>query len=423
MPAPVAAVTSAAPQLSRKCPACEEEKKLQKKEAGPQDATGEAPATVHEVLRSPGQALDDATRAYFEPRFGHDFSRVRVHTGPAAEQSARNVNAKAYTVGHDIVFGAGLLSPETHEARRLLAHELTHVVQWEGVDSGVLSRKECSATRVCSPPARCSQPDTGEEGTSVPSTWWSLTVNIDVEESDFETALRKGKLGHTNVRFAESNGKQYTFGFYPAGEIPNENKRAVDGCINHPDTSHDDCIDTTETYSLNQAQYTASLTYAQDFCRSRHYYGLNSANVSYTCTTFAAEVVRAAGHKLPSSASTPTTIFYQPVPAVDNPNTLKENLEARFQGIGSSESDVLTLVEMGGPNLLNRYPWEEKARWIRILLRETWITDRDVAGVERICTVGMAASDLAKVRSNVAPLVNNMNTARQRSRVENALKG
>ena len=66
---------------------------------------------VHEVLRSPGQPLDSATRAYFEARFGQDFSRVRVHSGSAAEQSARAMSANAYTVGHNIVFDAGRLAP------------------------------------------------------------------------------------------------------------------------------------------------------------------------------------------------------------------------------------------------------------------------------------------------------------------------
>ena len=131
MPAPGAAITSAPPQISRKCDACEEEdKKLQKKEAGPAGpALGEAPAIVHEVLRSPGEPLDAATRAFFEPRFGRDFSGVRVHTGSSAGQSARDVNAHAYTLGHDIVFGESWFAPGTHDGRRLLAHELTHVVQ------------------------------------------------------------------------------------------------------------------------------------------------------------------------------------------------------------------------------------------------------------------------------------------------------
>jgi hypothetical protein len=89
----------------------------------------EVPPIVHEVLSSPGQPLDAATRAFFEPRLGHDFGGVRVHTGAVAEQSAQDVNAHAYAVGHDIVFGAGRYAPGTHEGRRLLAHELTHVVQ------------------------------------------------------------------------------------------------------------------------------------------------------------------------------------------------------------------------------------------------------------------------------------------------------
>jgi len=76
-----------------------------------------------------GRPLDSATRAFFEPRFGTDFSHVRVHTDSHAAASARSVNALAYTVGHDVVFGAGQYAPQTSEGRHLLAHELTHVVQ------------------------------------------------------------------------------------------------------------------------------------------------------------------------------------------------------------------------------------------------------------------------------------------------------
>ena len=69
------------------------------------------PPIVHEVLHSPGQPLDPATRAFMEPRFGHDFSTVRVHTDARAAASARTVNALAYTVGRDVVFsGRALLS-------------------------------------------------------------------------------------------------------------------------------------------------------------------------------------------------------------------------------------------------------------------------------------------------------------------------
>ena len=88
-----------------------------------------APSIVHEVLQSSGQPMDTATRALFEPRLGHEFSRVRVHTDARAAESAREVDAQAYTVGWDVVFGAGRYAPGTNEGRRLLAHELAHVVQ------------------------------------------------------------------------------------------------------------------------------------------------------------------------------------------------------------------------------------------------------------------------------------------------------
>lgn len=89
------------------------------------------PGVVHEVLGSPGQPLDTETRAFMEPRFGQDFSHVRIHTGPKASQSARSIHAHAYTLGKDIVFGEGKYSPDTSNGRHLLAHELTHVVQQE----------------------------------------------------------------------------------------------------------------------------------------------------------------------------------------------------------------------------------------------------------------------------------------------------
>ena len=129
------------------CPRCQteqpgrERESLQTKRVQAVD-TGQiaAPPIVHEVLRSPGQPLDPATRAFMEPRFGHDFSRVRVHTDAKAAESARAVNALAYTVGHDVAFGAGQYAPKTSEGRRLLAHELTHVVQ-KGPGEGMVHRQ------------------------------------------------------------------------------------------------------------------------------------------------------------------------------------------------------------------------------------------------------------------------------------------
>jgi hypothetical protein len=92
----------------------------------------EVPPIVHDVLRSPGQPLDLAMRAFFEPRFGHDFSQVRVHTDAKASASAEAVNALAYTVGSNIVFRTGRPEPDTAAGRYLLAHELAHTVQQSG---------------------------------------------------------------------------------------------------------------------------------------------------------------------------------------------------------------------------------------------------------------------------------------------------
>ena len=119
-------------QAQRKCAECEEEEEvgaLQRKESSGAEAPATAPPTVDQTLSSPGQPLDPATRAYFEPRFGHDFSAVRIHTDTHAAESARAINARGYTAGNQIAFAAGQHSPETSEGRRLIAHELMHVVQ------------------------------------------------------------------------------------------------------------------------------------------------------------------------------------------------------------------------------------------------------------------------------------------------------
>lgn len=89
----------------------------------------EVPPVVHETLGSRGRPLDAPTRSLMESRFGHDFSGVRIHTDARAAESASAVNALAYTVGRDVVFGAGQYAPDAASGRRLLAHELTHVVQ------------------------------------------------------------------------------------------------------------------------------------------------------------------------------------------------------------------------------------------------------------------------------------------------------
>ena len=178
------------------CAACRQKRLGLQRQAVSQTTPDVAPPIVHDVLRSSGQPLDASTRAFMEPRFGrdfshvashapqlmadlaivppndrsereadqaadsvmrapaasaragYDFSQVRVHTGAQAAASARAVNARAYTVGAHMVFGAGQYAPETIAGRRLLAHELTHVVQQSSTAGGqavALQRDESPA--------------------------------------------------------------------------------------------------------------------------------------------------------------------------------------------------------------------------------------------------------------------------------------
>lgn len=102
-------------------------------------AGGEVPSIVREVLDSPGERLDRTTRSFMESRFRHDFAGVRIHTGPRASESAHAVDALAYTVGRDIVFGAGAYAPSSAAGRRLLAHELAHTLQQQTPSAAVSS--------------------------------------------------------------------------------------------------------------------------------------------------------------------------------------------------------------------------------------------------------------------------------------------
>jgi uncharacterized protein DUF4157 len=107
---------------------------VMKQSASHPNIGGEVPSAVHEAIRAPGRPLDPAVRKFMEDRFAYDFSQVRIHDDRQSAESARQVNALAYTVGRDVVFNAGQYAPGNPGGQRLLAHELTHVVQ-QTVDS------------------------------------------------------------------------------------------------------------------------------------------------------------------------------------------------------------------------------------------------------------------------------------------------
>jgi hypothetical protein len=157
------------PQLQRacacggRCPKCMKEQggreQLQAKYIEPIGAVATTvPPSAQEATHSHGEALDTPTRKLMEARFGHDFSQVRVHKDNEAARAAHAVQARAYTIGHDIVFGAGQYQPANSEGKLLLAHELTHVVQQRG--AGV----EAAHRQVDEPPTTKATATPGKSG-------------------------------------------------------------------------------------------------------------------------------------------------------------------------------------------------------------------------------------------------------------------
>ena len=136
MPAPVQsssmnnAPISNINKIQRKCVGCaKEDELLQKKSSG---ITPEMTPAIHsniQAMQSGGQALSKSDKNFFEPRFNTDFSQVRLHTNQQANNTAHSINAKAFTLGHHIAFDTGQYRPQTVEGKKLLAHELTHVIQ------------------------------------------------------------------------------------------------------------------------------------------------------------------------------------------------------------------------------------------------------------------------------------------------------
>lgn len=161
---------------------------VQRRATGVGTGVAEASPIVHDVLQSPGQPLDAVTRSFFEPRFGHDFGNVRVRADARATESARAVNAQAYTVGMNLVFGANRYAPTREAGQRLLVHESTHAFQQTENDDGRTLQRT---------------PDTGAEpekevapgglSTGLASTHeividgeafdWAVMSNLDVPES------------------------------------------------------------------------------------------------------------------------------------------------------------------------------------------------------------------------------------------------
>jgi len=210
----VAASISRGPRtVQRKCSCggtCDQCRKVQRH--GTSDVRRLAvPSAVERVVASSGQALDAATRGFMEPRFGRDFSDVRIHLDERAAASARAIEARAYTVGRHIAFDRGEYSPVTDSGRRLLAHELTHVVQQDGVAGDTAFRddkdkKSAAASGLAHPEAFFE--------------WWKKVAGFEGSLADW----------HANIKFnKDDKGGQTQYGvtrdtfrqFHGAAGLPN----------------------------------------------------------------------------------------------------------------------------------------------------------------------------------------------------------
>lgn len=166
------------PKIQRTCSQCKEEDILQRKQLTVQQS--HLSSTVESQLnnlKGGGQPLDPATRTFFDSRFGNDFNRVRVHTDSQSSQLAKEVNARAFTYGRNLIFASGEYNPGTLDGKHLLAHELTHVIQQKNED------KEVNKVRTIRRQHNSSenQPNSNEESRLTASNYRRITMHFDGE--------------------------------------------------------------------------------------------------------------------------------------------------------------------------------------------------------------------------------------------------
>jgi len=181
----------------------EEERKKEEETLQLKEMQGNIPEVTPDLesriraLRGGSQPLPKSIRAFFEPRFGYDFSQVRIHNDPEGAKLARALNARAFTVGRHIVFGAGEYSPQTLVGKRLLAHELTHVVQQTGKltigqsrESGISTITSQHEFRIRKTPDPTSEYDQDDYRGAIVDTLHKLVIRHHRAVSNFKSTLQ-----------------------------------------------------------------------------------------------------------------------------------------------------------------------------------------------------------------------------------------
>jgi hypothetical protein len=215
------ATSSGAPHIKRACPTCEEEElkwqpieeeeeKLQRQPMEEEEKELQAKAisdNISEVnpdfeshihsLKGGGQPLSENDRAFFEPRFGRDFNSIRVHSDNRAADLSKSINAKAFTLGQDVVFGSSQYSPENITGKRLIAHELTHVIQQ---NSNLRSGNNLDEETRLSPSSMVQRQ---------PTKWALDAGKIYTDRAGAVTRGRELQQSHTSIEIVKHGPKKY----------------------------------------------------------------------------------------------------------------------------------------------------------------------------------------------------------------------
>ncbi|MEL6867191.1 MAG: DUF4157 domain-containing protein, partial [Bacteroidota bacterium] len=202
---------AATPQVQRKCADCEKKEKLQRKMSPGPTPTQQPPLPDRDLeqnlsqSRGSGQGLTKNTRQNMEPVFNADFSQVKVHTDPSAVQMNQQLAARAFTHGQDIYFNQGEYQPNTHDGQKLLAHELTHVVQQNGNGQSAAASAP-NVQKACGPTAIGEPTDCTFSNTAVAGPRYLFDVNCDTFKGGFADMLRAEARRASNNDVIEIHG-------------------------------------------------------------------------------------------------------------------------------------------------------------------------------------------------------------------------
>jgi Domain of unknown function (DUF4157) len=224
----------------------EEKEKLQKKEAGTTSASSPGVSNYISSISSKGNPLSAQANHFFSSRMGYDFSKVKIHTGKDAADSAKDINAKAYTVGNNIVFNEGQFNTESVEGKKLMAHELTHVVQQ---NDGLVNRLQMKKENDAEPSGQFidQQNATSEANAN------EELLNEPVPVSDISTKGRPSRetVFGKSVRFEGKTDAEFDGGRGQTKDLKGVKANDCKGC------SGNECLTITGTFEITYTVTTS----------------------------------------------------------------------------------------------------------------------------------------------------------------------